>query len=360
MLSQPDSSSLPHVPRVSSALRRALVTAIGTPLIGACSNNPAQPTVLYVAPKVTCPAPAPLLSPTGQPAIVTFASPAAAGGTPPTTVSCTPASGSMFPIGTTTVTCLATDQVKRTASCVFSVTVTAPPSLSLTRILAFGDSITAGEIITEGDALKFRALLIDPQLSYPADLQADLASYYTAQSQSITVTNSGRKDEKTAAGAARLSTALAQGAYQVLLLMEGANDLPDIADALMNMRAMVRTAKNQGLQVFIATLPPENKNANGSCVPGAFDRGINADSVPPYNDGLRALAGNENVPIVDVYGAFGGVAADDLIDCDGLHPTARGYQLIADTFAAAIEGRLTSPRSSGAVGLKTKPATRAF
>ena len=52
MLSQPDSSSVPHVPRVSSALRRALVTAIGTPLIGACGGNPAQPTVLYVAPKL--------------------------------------------------------------------------------------------------------------------------------------------------------------------------------------------------------------------------------------------------------------------------------------------------------------------
>src|SRR6202021_2372661 len=103
------------------------------------------------------------------------------------------------------------------------------------------------------------------------------------------------------------------------------------------MQTMVRTAKNQGLQVFVATLPPENKNATGSCVPGAYDRGINADSVPPYNVGLKTLAANDNVGFVDVYAAFGGAASDDLIDCVGLHPTGKGYKLIAETFWAVLK-----------------------
>ena len=49
------------------------------------------------------------------------------------TVTCTPASGSFFPVGTTVVTCLATDNCGRTNSCRFQVTVrtdSAPPVLT--------------------------------------------------------------------------------------------------------------------------------------------------------------------------------------------------------------------------------------
>ena len=46
---------------------------------------------------------------------------------------CTPASGHMFPIGTTTVTCTATDSLNRQATCSFNVTVSKLPPLSKTR-----------------------------------------------------------------------------------------------------------------------------------------------------------------------------------------------------------------------------------
>jgi len=41
----------------------------------------------------------------------------------PVTATCSPVSGSTFPVGTTTVTCTATDQLNNTASCTFTVTV---------------------------------------------------------------------------------------------------------------------------------------------------------------------------------------------------------------------------------------------
>jgi hypothetical protein len=44
-----------------------------------------------------------------------------------------------------------------------------------------------------------------------------------------------------------------------------------------------------------------------------------------------------------VYQAFGGTASPDLIDFDGLHPTAAGYQLIAATFFTAIKQNLEAP-----------------
>ena len=57
-------------------------------------------------------------------AFVVYAPPTATDPTPPATVSCTPVSGSTFPIGVTTVTCAAKDGAGNTGTATFTVTVT--------------------------------------------------------------------------------------------------------------------------------------------------------------------------------------------------------------------------------------------
>jgi hypothetical protein len=65
-------------------------------------------------------------SPNG--AVVNYASPTATDAVDTTpSVACSPASGSVFPIGTTTVTCFASDDATNTSSAGFTVTVTSPP-----------------------------------------------------------------------------------------------------------------------------------------------------------------------------------------------------------------------------------------
>ena len=59
-----------------------------------------------------------------------FQHPTATRGQAPVTVACSPASGSTFPIGLTTVRCTATDALQRQATCEFNVTVTKLPQLS--------------------------------------------------------------------------------------------------------------------------------------------------------------------------------------------------------------------------------------
>ena len=59
----------------------------------------------------------------GQGEIVTYPPPVIVGGTASTTSTCTPASGSFFPIGTTTVTCCVIDQCQQTHCCTFTVTL---------------------------------------------------------------------------------------------------------------------------------------------------------------------------------------------------------------------------------------------
>lgn len=78
-------------------------------------------------PSITCPTNlttvAPPECPTGQSATTTFQAPMASDNCPGVVTVCTPPSGSNFPVGTTTITCTATDASGNTATCSFTNTV---------------------------------------------------------------------------------------------------------------------------------------------------------------------------------------------------------------------------------------------
>jgi len=72
---------------------------------------------------LTCPADMKVGTLAAAGVVVNYPPPTVAGGCPPVTVACVPPSGSAFPIGTTTVTCTASDACGQTATCQFRVTV---------------------------------------------------------------------------------------------------------------------------------------------------------------------------------------------------------------------------------------------
>jgi lysophospholipase L1-like esterase len=305
-----------------------------------------------------CPSPLSVVSQTGAAMSVHYGTVTSTGGTSPVQIACTPQNDSVFQIGSTTVTCTATDAKNVTANCSFSVTVTAPPKLNATSFIAFGDSMTDGEI-TDPTALttsSLKPLVVVRAQSYPTDLLNELMARYT--SQSINVFNGGKSGESILHDdpVSRLNGYLSGGLYQVLLLMEGANDINSrdtnsIAPAVAVMDSMVRLAKGRGMRVFLATLPPQNPLGS---------RGQGAVLVQPYNDALRSMAASENITLVDVYQAFGGDITT-LIGSDGLHPTTAGYQRIADTFFAAIKQslELPSPTASKTSAPLTAPTAAA-
>jgi lysophospholipase L1-like esterase len=279
----------------------------------------------------------------GAPISVVYGTPTSVNGAQPVTIACVPPSGSTFAVGATPVTCTVTDARQRTDSCSFSVTVTVPPKVSATSYLAFGDSMTAGEVVSEG-AGRIRTLRVDPAESYPAKLQRNLSSVYVAQAQSISVHNQGKPLESAVQGVSRLQGLITTGNYEALTLMEGAIDIGDrdsvtAQKGLDAIRTMVRNAKGQHVRVFLATLPPEN--SNGNCP----NRGLAASLVEPYNSGLRNIASQEGVELVDVFQAFNGDTTT-LIDCDGLHPTPAGYTKIAETFFTSIQQALGQSSAS--------------
>lgn len=142
--------------------------------------------------------------------------------------------------------------------------------------------------------------------------------------------------------------ALTLANYDVVLLMEGANDLNEesviggsrqtaidrVSNALVT---MIRSARG-GRTVFVGTLLPQRLGGKAA----------RPDWVEPVNNRLRTVVPSERAVLVDLYQAFGS-SPDPLIGPDGLHPTAAGYQKIADTFLAAI--RTTLERRTPALTL---------
>ena len=95
---------------------------------------------------------------------------------------------------------------------------TPAPRLSRTRIVAFGDSITEGVVSTFS-----LQLLLDLPGSYPERLRAELTTRY--RDQSIFLFNEGKAGEWAEDGKARFPDVIRQDAPEVIILMEGANDL---------------------------------------------------------------------------------------------------------------------------------------
>src|SRR6476469_7583101 len=77
------------------------------------------PGLSSIPPYIECPLPT-ATSPDGNPVPVNFA-PSGSGGTPPLSATCSPAPGSLFPVGSTPATCTVVDATQLTASCNTSV-----------------------------------------------------------------------------------------------------------------------------------------------------------------------------------------------------------------------------------------------
>ena len=268
----------------------------------------------------------------GLPMVVTFDAPVASGGLRPITTGCSPGFDSALPVGITTVSCTATDSLQQAAACTFLIVVAAPPNW----FLAFGDSLTAGVVSSPVGVLR-----LTPSQSYPFKLQSKLAQHFALQS--VDVVNAGVPGERAENATGRFRNELARVQPEVVLLMEGTNDLihsrvsgPSLAIAGLD--AMIREAKSQGVEVLLATIPPQRPVPLRAAV---------AAIIPAFNAEIGVLAQRHNVALVDVFTALNeGVCPpaglrliQDSFSCigdDDLHPTEVGYDLVAEAFFDAI------------------------
>ena len=339
----------------------ALVLAV---LTAGCGNDaPTAPTPTtpgtIAAALLSCPPSVARQSVDALPVTISWDLPTVAG-IPVDKSSCSPVSGSAFPIGTSTVTCTP-DQTTLASSCSFSITITPPdPKLRVTRFMAFGDSITEGFIrpgflppsVTPGE---IAALLgeaggrpisgisnaVQPLNAYPAQLQNLLIPAYTTQL--ISVANEGLSGELAAQGVSRLTSSLLSVQPEVLLLFEGFNDINlaiisrpagedtqvSVAPIAAALRSMVLNAQGRGVEVLLATLTPVT-DVFEDHAPGT------RAAIVDLNAEIRGMAAELGLGgVVDLYAALAGVPAGP----DGFHPTAAGYRRMAESFFAEIVSR---------------------
>lgn len=217
-----------------------------------------------------------------------------------------------------------------------------PPQLQVTKFMAFGDSLTEGEVQTNSVLLSY-----EPEHSYPTYLLAKLQARYTAQQ--FTMANEGLGGSSAAGDNdnGRFRHALDTDQPEVVLLLHGIADLyfnPDqdgIENLAHGLRDDVRAARAKNASVFVSTLL-----AQKDALPGYPNRHWHSDELlAQANAAIRGMAADEGATVVDGYAA---VDADRAryIGGDGLHLTVEGYQALADAFLAAIKAKYEVASSS--------------
>ena len=181
------------------------------------------------------------------------------------------------------------------------------------RIVFLGDSLTAG-------------LGLAPEQSYPALLQRKL----DANGYRYEVVNAGVSGDTSAGGLRRLDWSL-EGDVKVLVVALGGNDgLRGLSppDMKANLTAIVDRARQRGITVILAGMeaPPN----------------YGADYTRQFRDVYLDLAKTYDVRLVPFL--LQGVAGmSGLNQADGIHPNARGAQLVADLVWSALEPVLARP-----------------
>lgn len=185
------------------------------------------------------------------------------------------------------------------------------------RILAFGDSLTAGPGIDAGDSL-------------PAQLKRRLSE----DGYNVEVVQGGVSGDTTTTGLARLDYTLGAGPFDIAVVELGANDMLNGHDPKMtraNLDRILATLKQKGVRpVLTAMVSSAN---HGQAYKKEFD------SVYPD------LAAKHEAPLVPfiLEGVWGSPA---LLISDGIHPNAAGVAKIVKKIAPFVERTLVSMGAS--------------
>jgi acyl-CoA thioesterase-1 len=199
------------------------------------------------------------------------------------------------------------------AACALALVFGGGASAAPKRVLAFGDSLTAGYGLPAEESL-------------PARLEKRLK----ADGHDVKVINAGVSGDTTRMGLERLDYTLAAGPADVVFLELGANDMLvglSPKDARANLSKMIETFQSKGAIVILAGMVSSNNW--GQAYREEFD------SIYPD------LATRYGVTMVPFF--MEGVWGDPkLLLADGLHPNPAGVAKVVDRIAPYVEKALAT------------------
>lgn len=191
------------------------------------------------------------------------------------------------------------------------------------RIVAFGDSLTAGYMLPPSDA-------------FPVQLSKALE----AKGAHVDIANAGVSGDTTAAGLERFDWAIPDGTEAVILEL-GANDAlrgidPD--ETRKNLDAILARLKTRNIDVLLA----------GMAAPKNWGKEYEARFATIYTD----LAAKHDVLLYPFF--LEGVALDAKLNLqDGLHPTGQGVGVIVVNILPQVEALIERVRARRAVSSKS-------
>jgi len=178
----------------------------------------------------------------------------------------------------------------------------AAPAETLPKIVAFGDSLTAGYGLS-------------PRESYPSLLQKMI----DADGFRYEVVNAGESGGTSAGGVRRIDWSLDSGGVRFVILELGANDFlrgQPVPETKKNLSAIIERSKSRGARVLLAGMYTTT------------DKG--ADYEREIDDVFKSLAREHGVALIPFF--LEGVAGKpELNQQDGIHPNAEGTRLVAAT-----------------------------
>lgn len=175
--------------------------------------------------------------------------------------------------------------------------------------------------------------VVVPSAAYPTLLAKTLQGRYSTQADAITVANYGLGGERVINARNRYLSALSTVRPDVVLILEGLNDIPAgengaASGAASEIRVWVAEARSRGMSVFIATPTPGRPGGN---------RTVNPLLLVDWANRIRDIAVRDGATLVELYNTM----LPDVqryIGVDGLHPNEQGYAKIADIFFQTIQG----------------------
>lgn len=203
--------------------------------------------------------------------------------------------------------------MRRDSAAVDSAAAPRPtPRVPRPILLFLGTSLTAG-------------LGVDPDSAYPAIIQRKLDSAGIA----LQVINGGVSGE-TSAGALRRMPFVLRGPLRVVVIETGAND---------GLRGLDADSTRANIEAIIAAVRAHDSTIR--IVLAGMEAPPNMG--PRFTSRFRAmypeLAARHRLPLVPfLLTGVGGV--DTLNQPDGIHPTPRGHQLVADNVWRTLQGVL--------------------